>query len=153
MALGDEGVLTRGSKVLDALHSEGWRVQAPPQDAVALVARLRIEGRAGDADDVEALALEVDHFRRGWGPTTPTERRRRIDDIFAIRSMIDRAVEGFLSDIDEPDKEGDDLRRAVDSALADLDICLAFINNRLQEINGPQDRPRWWVRWTVGIVK
>lgn len=66
-ALGDQGVLSRANDVLEALQAAGYRVQFAPPDMAPVVASLRQQGSASIADAVEALAMDVDLMRRGWG--------------------------------------------------------------------------------------
>ena len=48
---------------------------------------------------------ELDRLRRGWGPSTPTERMARRGDLIAAMHSIEEAMTAVLPD----DKEGDDL--------------------------------------------
>lgn len=50
---------------------------------------------------------ELDRLRRGWGPSSPTERMARRSDLRAAMSVIERAMEAVLPD----DKEDEDLTR------------------------------------------
>ena len=48
---------------------------------------------------------ELDRLRRGWGPSTPTERMARRTDLQAAMRTIERAMDAVLPD----DKDEDDL--------------------------------------------
>lgn len=50
---------------------------------------------------------ELDRLRRGWGPSTPTERMARRNDIMVAMQALSRSMDAVVPD----DKEDDDLTR------------------------------------------
>jgi hypothetical protein len=48
---------------------------------------------------------ELDRLKRGWGPSTPSERMARRTDLRAAMTVLERAMDSVLPD----DKEDDDL--------------------------------------------
>lgn len=50
---------------------------------------------------------ELDRLRRGWGPSTPTERMARRTDVMVAMQALSRAMDAVVPD----DKEDDDLTR------------------------------------------
>lgn len=48
---------------------------------------------------------ELDRLKRGWGPSTPSERMARRTDLWAAMTVLERAMDAVLPD----DKEDDDL--------------------------------------------
>jgi len=98
-AMGDGGNTTRAHGVLDALYVAGWFVAMPPIMSGAVADSLRQLGYASHADAYEAMAMELDRLRRGWGPSTPTERMRRQSDLWAARAAMERALE-FLESME-----------------------------------------------------
>lgn len=115
-AIGDGGDTTRGHAAIEALHREGWTIQKPPTDPAPLIISLRDRGQFADADAVEALALELDKFRRGWGPSTPTERMLRHADIISVRTFIERAY-AELIELNMSNYNDDDVRDLNDGAV------------------------------------
>lgn len=141
-AIGDGGNTTRGHAALEALHRAGWTIQKTPTDPAPLVASLRARRLNGDADDVEALAIELDRFRRGWGPSTPTESMKRRADIISTRSFIERAY-AELIELNLANHTDDDVRYLNDGAINAVSILqegMAWISNRLGECVIPDRR-------------
>ena len=142
-AIGDDGNTTRAHKALDALHATGWRVQQPPVDAAPLALSLRERGQFKDADDVDALAMELDHMRRGWGPTTPTERMLRRSDLISARRFLER-VYAELIELNMNNYIDDDVRQLNNASIESMGAAtegMKWINDRLQhEIHCIPDR-------------
>lgn len=115
-AIGDGGNTTRGHAAIEALHRAGFAIQEPPTDPAPLIASLRERGQLADADAVEALAMELDKFRRGWGPSTPTERMLRRADIISLRRFIERAY-AELIELNMGNYTDDDVRELNDGAI------------------------------------
>lgn len=130
-AIGDGGNITRADRALEALYRAGWAIQQPPNDAVPLIVSLRERGLNADADTVEALALELDLMRRGWGPTTPTERQMRHADLITARSFIERAYEALI-ELNQFNYTHDDVEEANNGtieAIGALSDGMAWIAN------------------------
>jgi hypothetical protein len=133
-AIGDCGNTTRGHAALEALHRAGFAVQMPASDAVPLVLSLRERGQHADADTVEALAVELDHMRRGWGPTTPTERQLRHADLISVRRFIERAYEQLI-ELNPNNYTHDDVEEANNgtaAAIKELWEGMGWINSLFQ---------------------
>lgn len=133
-AIGDDGNTTRGHAALEALHRAGFAIQQPPADAIPLVISLRERGLNADADNVEALALELDRMRRGWGPTTPTERQQRHADLISARRFIERACEALI-ELNPHNYTHDDVVEANEGTIAaikELWDGMGWINNLFQ---------------------
>lgn len=140
-AIGDGGNTTRAHAAIDALHVAGWTIQMPPADAVSLIVSLRERGQNGDADDVAALALELDLMRRGWGPSTPTERMLRRADIITIRSFIEQAY-GVLIELNMNNYTVDDVEDANNGTIEAIKVLcsgMACVHATLQALAGIPD--------------
>lgn len=135
-AIGDGGNTMRGVAAIEALHRAGWAIQKPPTDPAPLIASLREHGLLADADDVEALAMELDKFRRGWGPSTPTERMLRHADIITLRRFIEGAY-AHLIELNMSNYTDDDVQELNDGAInavTELQAGMAWVAERLQQV-------------------
>lgn len=134
-AIGDDGKLSRAIAAIEALHRAGYAIQKPPADPAPLIASLRERGQNADADDVEALAMELDRFRRGWGPSTPTERTLRHADLCTARWYIERAYSAVIR-LNLDNYTPDDVAEANEGAIEAIGHCwdgMCWINRRLVE--------------------
>lgn len=134
-AIGDAGNTTRAHRALDALHNAGWRIQKPPTDAAPLALSLRERGQFKDADDVDALAMGLDTMRRGWGPTTPTERMLRRSDLISARRFLERVYDELIElDIGNYSHDGVvELNIASVRSMTVASEGMDWINDRLQQ--------------------
>lgn len=133
-AIGDGGNVTRGIAAIEALHRAGYAIRLPPIDPAPLVASLRQRGQQRDADDVEALAMELDRIRRGWGPSTPTEHQLRHSDLISARRFIEQAYE-VLIELNMSNYTHDDVADAnagAVEAMGALNAGMRWINERLR---------------------
>ena len=88
-----------------------------PGVALRFVSELRRDNQRSYERQVELLRTwedaspterqELDRLRRGWGPSTPTERMARRTDLVAAMHVISRAMDAVVPD----DKEDEDLTR------------------------------------------
>ena len=139
-AIGDEGNLTRACRALEALHRAGWRVQQPPTCSQALAHSLRERGLHGDADAVDALGMELDLLRRGWGPSTPTEQMLRRSDLITVRSFLGSAYDS-LFEINPNNYNPDDveqLNQGSIEAVSAISDALTWINDRIVSMAAPR---------------
>lgn len=64
---------------------------------------------------------ELDRFRRGWGPSTPTERQRRLNDVLGCL----RVLSGAMTELSLPEKDmeplGDEANAYIAAAYERLD--------------------------------
>jgi hypothetical protein len=89
--------------------------QQKPGVALRFVSELRRDNQRGYERQVELLRTwedaslterqELDQLRRGWGPSTPTERMARRDDLIIAL----RAVEQAMQDVMPDDKDEEEL--------------------------------------------
>jgi hypothetical protein len=120
-AIGDGGNTTRGARALEALHRAGWSVQQPPADVIPLAISLRERGFNADADTVEEVAMELDRMRRGWGPTTPTERQLRHADLITARSYIEAAYASLI-ELNMSNYSHDDVQESNDGVIEAIQV-------------------------------
>lgn len=59
---------------------------------------------------------ELDIMRRGWGPTTPTERMRRKADVQAAMHCISSAMSDLTLSEEEAEEAGDEVNKRLDEA-------------------------------------
>lgn len=118
-----------------------------PGVALRFIKQLREEVRKGNNRNLELLKSwdpisptdkqELDRMRRGWGPSTPTERMSRREDLIAIRRFIDRAYEAKVDLIAKPsDYTEEDVIAVNEGAAAMFDHIVEgqkFINDKLVE--------------------
>lgn len=106
-------------------------------DAVATV----IETLTREKAELEA---EVDRFRRGWGPSTPTTHQKRHDDLWHARCYLDRAY-GAMVELNTNNYTHDDVEASNAGTIEAFDHIKEgqkFINDRLVEISkGITERP------------
>lgn len=59
---------------------------------------------------------ELDHMRRGWGPSTPTERMRRKADVAAAMHALSGAMSELTLSEEEAEAAGDEVNQRLDAA-------------------------------------
>lgn len=110
--------------------------------ALRFVKELRRDLRRADERQVELLRTwdtaspterqELDRLRRGWGPSTPTERMARLTDLRAAMHIIGSAMQDVVPDeeIEEDDLTFDHFNAAYDKLLKGY----GEISNLIREI-------------------
>jgi hypothetical protein len=94
--------------------------------ALRFVKQLREEIRKSNERNIELLRSwdpisptdkqELDRMRRGWGPSTPTERMTHRENIWKARNFIDRAYESII-ELNTDNYTYDDIVEANDGAV------------------------------------
>ena len=86
-----------------------------PGVALRFVSELRRDNQRAHERQVELLRTwedaslterqELDRLRRGWGPSTPTERMARRADLIEAKTVISRAMDTVMPDDKESEED------------------------------------------------
>ncbi len=84
---------------------------------------------------------ELDRLRRGWGPTTPTERMRRMTDVAAAMHCLSSAMADLTLSEEEAESVDEEVHRRLDEAYQHVskqyEATIAILNS----INDPLHLP------------
>lgn len=84
---------------------------------------------------------ELDRMRRGWGPTTPTERMRRKDDVRAAMHCISSAMSDVTLSEEDAEAADPEVNRLLDEAHERLREHYAATIAILDDMEEPLPRP------------
>lgn len=84
---------------------------------------------------------ELDRMRRGWGPTTPTERMRRKSDVLAAMHCLSSAMTDLTLSEDEAEAADDEVNKKLDEAYQRINKQYVATIAILHAMDEPLPRP------------